>query len=174
MGLSDDDMNTSSEGGTGEYGGSDGGNSSEGNDTTAGGVVDRYPMVNQHWTGNNIGDWYVGGKLNLMSEGDNKPAAFALKVMAKIPTGKKDVGVSTGKLDTSFDAILSKEVNQVIELSGFAGYEFRGKPEGFETPNGANRYAILVRIQTATKAETRARRIEQFIGMLERHEKIHP
>ena len=44
----------------------------------------------------------------------------------------------------------------------------------FETLNSANRYAILFRIQTATKAETRARRIEQFIGMLERHEKIHP
>ena len=44
----------------------------------------------------------------------------------------------------------------------------------FDTLNSANRYAILFRIQTAKKAETRARRIEQFIGMLERHEKIHP
>jgi len=44
----------------------------------------------------------------------------------------------------------------------------------FDTLNSANRYAILFRIQTAKKAETRARRIEPFIGMLERHEKIHP
>ena len=44
----------------------------------------------------------------------------------------------------------------------------------FETLNSANRYAILFRIQTAKKTETRARRIEQFIRMLERHEKIHP
>ena len=44
----------------------------------------------------------------------------------------------------------------------------------FETLNSANRYAILFRIQTAKKAETRARRIEQFIAMLARHEKIHP
>ena len=44
----------------------------------------------------------------------------------------------------------------------------------FETLNSANRYAILFRIQTAKKAETRAPRIEQFIGMLERNEKIHP
>jgi uncharacterized protein YdeI (YjbR/CyaY-like superfamily) len=34
----------------------------------------------------------------------------------------------------------------------------------FDTLNSANRYAILFRIQTAKKAETRARRIEQFIG----------
>ena len=44
----------------------------------------------------------------------------------------------------------------------------------FDTLNSANRYAILFRIQTAKKAETRARRIDQFIAMLERHEKIHP
>ena len=44
----------------------------------------------------------------------------------------------------------------------------------FETLNSANRYAILFRIRTAKKAETRARRIEQFIGVLERHENIHP
>ena len=44
----------------------------------------------------------------------------------------------------------------------------------FDTLNSANRYAILWRIQTAKKAETRARRIQQFIRMLEKHEKLHP
>jgi uncharacterized protein YdeI (YjbR/CyaY-like superfamily) len=43
----------------------------------------------------------------------------------------------------------------------------------FATLDSANRYAILWRIQTVKKAETRARKIEQFIGMLERGEKIH-
>ena len=43
----------------------------------------------------------------------------------------------------------------------------------FATLDSANRYAILFRIQTAKKAETRARRIEQFIQMLERKEKLH-
>ena len=37
----------------------------------------------------------------------------------------------------------------------------------FLTINGANRYAILFRLQTAKKAETRAKRIQQFISMLE-------
>jgi uncharacterized protein YdeI (YjbR/CyaY-like superfamily) len=36
-----------------------------------------------------------------------------------------------------------------------------------------NRYALLFRIQTVKK-ETRARKITEFIAMLERHEKIHP
>ncbi len=43
----------------------------------------------------------------------------------------------------------------------------------FATLNSANRYAFLFRIQTAKKAETRARNIEKFIGMLERGEKFH-
>ncbi|MFI5369090.1 MAG: YdeI/OmpD-associated family protein, partial [Spirochaetia bacterium] len=30
------------------------------------------------------------------------------------------------------------------------------------------------RVQTAIKPETRARRIEKLIGMLERNEKLHP
>lgn len=44
----------------------------------------------------------------------------------------------------------------------------------FATLNSANRYAILWRLQTAKKPETRAKRIEHFIGMLERNEKLHP
>ncbi len=44
----------------------------------------------------------------------------------------------------------------------------------FTTLDRANRYAILWRIQTVKKAETRARKIEQFIAMLERKETIHP
>ncbi len=46
--------------------------------------------------------------------------------------------------------------------------------EFFATLNSANRYAILFRIHTAKKKETRARRIQQFIEMLERGEKLHP
>ena len=44
----------------------------------------------------------------------------------------------------------------------------------FATLDSANRYAVLWRVQTAKKAETRAKRIQQFVAMLERHEKIHP
>jgi uncharacterized protein YdeI (YjbR/CyaY-like superfamily) len=44
----------------------------------------------------------------------------------------------------------------------------------FDTLNRANRYAILWRLQTVKKAETRTRKIAQFIAMLERNEKIHP
>ncbi len=44
----------------------------------------------------------------------------------------------------------------------------------FDTLDSRNRYAILFRTQTAKKAETRAKRIERFIEMLEKGEKLHP
>ena len=37
-----------------------------------------------------------------------------------------------------------------------------------------NRYAVLHRIATVTKAETRARKIGQYAEMLGRGEKVHP
>jgi len=43
----------------------------------------------------------------------------------------------------------------------------------FATLNSTNRYAILFRLQTARKPETRAKRMRQFIVMLEKHEKLH-
>jgi uncharacterized protein YdeI (YjbR/CyaY-like superfamily) len=43
----------------------------------------------------------------------------------------------------------------------------------FATLNSANRYAILYRLQEAKRLETRARRLEKFIAMLESGETIH-
>lgn len=40
--------------------------------------------------------------------------------------------------------------------------------------SAANRYAILYRVSTARRSETRRRRIEQFVAMLARGETIHP
>jgi len=36
-------------------------------DARDGGIAARYPRVNESWTGNNVGDLYVGTKVNLMS-----------------------------------------------------------------------------------------------------------
>ena len=44
----------------------------------------------------------------------------------------------------------------------------------FNTLNSANRYAILFRIHTAKKPETRAARIQKFVEMLANGQKIHP
>jgi peptidoglycan-associated lipoprotein len=109
-------------------------------DPKVGGIIDRYPNVNTSWTGNNVGDLYIGGKYNLMSQADNKAAAMAVRAIVKLPTGKSDVGVTTGKTDFAGDFIVSSELQKMIELSGFAGYEWRGQPDGFDTPTGAFRW----------------------------------
>jgi uncharacterized protein YdeI (YjbR/CyaY-like superfamily) len=46
--------------------------------------------------------------------------------------------------------------------------------EFFATLDGANRYAILYRVQEAKRPETRARRIARFVSMLAAGEKLHP
>jgi len=71
-----------------------------------------------------------------------------------------------------------------------AAYESQSKitlPEDFQTEldknerakafftslNSVNRYAILFRLQPAKRPETRAKRLRQFVVMLEKHEKFH-
>ena len=44
----------------------------------------------------------------------------------------------------------------------------------FDSLKSVNRYAILFRIHQAKRPETRLRRIEEFVAMLARQEKIHP
>jgi uncharacterized protein YdeI (YjbR/CyaY-like superfamily) len=44
----------------------------------------------------------------------------------------------------------------------------------FQNLNRQNRYAILYRITTARRQETRARRVEQLVDMLERGETPYP
>ncbi|HEY6875908.1 MAG TPA: YdeI/OmpD-associated family protein, partial [Candidatus Dormibacteraeota bacterium] len=44
----------------------------------------------------------------------------------------------------------------------------------FEILTSQNRYAVLYRIHDAKKPDTRARRIEQFVAMLDRGETVYP
>ena len=46
--------------------------------------------------------------------------------------------------------------------------------EFFDTLDSSNRYAILFRVHTAKKPETRLARIQKFIEMLAKNERIHP
>jgi len=111
--------------------------------TLYGGIIDRYPRVNQGWTGDNLGDLSLGTKINFLSEADQKPFALALRVIAKLPTGDKDTGVSTGKTDVAFDGIISKEAQKLIDLAGYVGYEVQGKPDGFnDYPSGSFRWGV--------------------------------
>jgi len=110
------------------------------NDTKVGGLVDRYPQMKTTWSGNNVGDLYVGGKVNLLSEFRQQRMAVAVRGLFKIPTGDDAAGASTGSPDFAVDVIASKELRQRLEFSAYGGYEFRGSPETVDIPGGAFRW----------------------------------
>jgi uncharacterized protein YdeI (YjbR/CyaY-like superfamily) len=76
-----------------------------------------------------------------------------------------------GNWDAAYDSATTATVPADLQA------ELDKNPEAaafFATLNGTNRYAILFRIQTAKKVATRAKRIQQFIKMLARGEKLYP
>ena len=106
-----------------------------------GGVISAYPNVRQGWSGNNIGDFLVGVKFNLLSEEYQKPVAVALRASVKLPTGDEDAGVSTGKLDANVDLVLSKNAMERVELAGYGGFAVRGKTDA-TTQTNAFRWGV--------------------------------
>ena len=91
--------------------------------------------MTEGWTGDNIGDFLIGVKYNLLSEADQKTVAAAVRASLKLPTGDDDSGVSTGQLDANFDFVVSKEARERVEVAGYGGFAFRGSPDGSNKPN---------------------------------------
>ena len=108
--------------------------------SAVGGVVDRYPFMHSTWSGDHIGDLYVGAKVNLASQAQQKKVALAVRGIVKVPTGDDTAGVSTGKTDVALDLIASHETAGHLDLSGFGGYEFREQPNGVDGPSGTFRW----------------------------------
>jgi uncharacterized protein YdeI (YjbR/CyaY-like superfamily) len=95
-------------------------------------------------------------------------AARAMKApgLAEVRRAQAD-----GRWDAAYDAQSTATVPPDLRR------ELRKHPAAsafFDTLDSRNRYAILYRVQDAKKPETRARRIEKFVAMLEAREKIHP
>ncbi|TMV43025.1 bacteriocin-protection protein [Paenibacillus mesophilus] len=97
----------------------------------------------------------------LITNGRMKPSGFKAIEVAK----------KNGQWDKAYESqsIASMPEDFAIEL------ERNVKAEAFyDTLNNQNKYAILFRIHNAKKQETRAKRIKQFVEMLEKGEKIYP
>ena len=85
--------------------------------------------------------------------------------LAEIERAKAD-----GRWDRAYDSPKSAVVPEDLAA---ALARNRKAAKFFETLSSQNRYAILHRIQTAKKPETREKRITEFVAMLARGEKIH-
>lgn len=112
-----------------------------------GGVDNSYPYVREGWIGDKFGDTFLGAKVNLLSESRLNPVALAIRGMVKLPTGTAKNQSGTGKMDSQFDVILSKEVGSTAEISATAGMIFRGDPADFDVSNGF-RYGIGAQFPT--------------------------
>ena len=83
--------------------------------------------------------------------------------------------IEAAKVDGRWEQAYSSQKNIPIPKDFQAALNKNKKAKAFfATLNSANRYSFLFRIQTAKKAETRIKRIQQFVEMLEKHEKFHP
>jgi uncharacterized protein YdeI (YjbR/CyaY-like superfamily) len=85
--------------------------------------------------------------------------------LAQIERAKAD-----GRWDTAYDGARSAAVPDDLQAALDAQPKAR---KFFATLDSANRYAVLWRVQTAKKPETRAKRIDTLVAMLARGEKIH-
>jgi uncharacterized protein YdeI (YjbR/CyaY-like superfamily) len=83
--------------------------------------------------------------------------------MAEVERARKD-----GRWDAAYDSVSAAKVPPDLQAAFDAN---PGAEAFFATVSSQNRYAVLFRIQTAKKPETRARRIAD---MLARGETLHP
>ena len=89
------------------------------------------------------------------------------------PAGEREVAAAQadGRWDAAYDGSKASEVpvdlQAALDASPAAAAAFAGLDR-------TNRYAILYRIGSVKKAETRARKIAGFVEMLERGETVHP
>ena len=100
------------------------------------------------------------------------------KVAALIEAGRMqpagqaqiDAAKADGRWGRAYDGARTSSVPDDLQ----AALEASTKAKAFfATINASNRYAVLWRVQTAVKPETRARRIAQLVEMLARGEVVH-
>jgi uncharacterized protein YdeI (YjbR/CyaY-like superfamily) len=88
------------------------------------------------------------------------------------PAGLK--AIEAARQDGRWDAAYASQKNISIPEDFQAALDKNKKANAFfATLKSAERYSFMFRIHNAKKPESRARRIQQFVEMLERGEKIH-
>lgn len=83
--------------------------------------------------------------------------------------------VEQAKADGRWDAAYAGQASMEVppDLGAARAAEPRARAM-FGILTSQNRYAVLYRVERATVADTRARRIDKFVAMLSRGETIYP
>lgn len=104
----------------------------------------------------------------------NREKALALSEAGRMqPAGQREIdrAQADGRWDAAYDSGRTATVPPDLQAA------FDANPKAaafFATLDSRNRYAVLFRLQTAKRAETRQRRLRQFVEMLARGERLHP
>lgn len=81
-----------------------------------------------------------------------------------------DAAKNDGRWDAAYDSPRTMETPPELAVALVNNTRAR---TFFESLDKTNRYAVCWRVQTAKKAETKAKRVETLVAMLARGEKIH-
>jgi uncharacterized protein YdeI (YjbR/CyaY-like superfamily) len=103
----------------------------------------------------------VGIVERLLAEGRMQPMGLAAVERAK----------ADGRWESAYPG------QTTIEVPADLAAALAGEPRAqanFELLSSQNRYAVLYRIHSAKRSDTRVRRIEDFVAMLARGEAVHP
>jgi uncharacterized protein YdeI (YjbR/CyaY-like superfamily) len=103
----------------------------------------------------------VGHVERLLGEGRMQPAGLATVKRAK----------ADGRWEAAYPGQRAIEIPD--DLARALAAEPRARAN-FELLSSQNRYAVLYRIHSAKRSDTRTRRIDQFVAMLARGETVHP
>ena len=103
------------------------------------------------------------------SKGGRSTSAASPVIGASVVTGP-GVARSREQWDAAYDGSRTATVPDDLQAALDGNEKARAF---FATLNGANRYAVLYRIQDAKRPETRARRIEQIVAMLNEGKTFH-
>jgi uncharacterized protein YdeI (YjbR/CyaY-like superfamily) len=103
----------------------------------------------------------------------NRDKALALIAAGRMkPAGLKEV--ERARQDGRWDAAYDSQKNAAIQPDFQKALDKNPRAsEFFKTLSAGNRYAVLWRIQTARKPETRTERIRTFVEMLEKGKTLH-
>jgi uncharacterized protein YdeI (YjbR/CyaY-like superfamily) len=107
------------------------------------------------------------------SEKNRARALELIKLKRMRPAGLNEI--DRAKKDGRWDAAYAPQSTaEVPEDLRAALSKNKGAKSFFETLDGTNRFAILYRVHSAKKPETRAARIEKFVAMLAEGKTIYP
>jgi uncharacterized protein YdeI (YjbR/CyaY-like superfamily) len=112
------------------------------------------------------------GKKSIWSKINTEKAERLIASGEMKPAGLK--AIEAAKQDGRWAAAYASQKNITVPDDFQSALEKNKRAKTFfETLKSAERYSFLFRIQTAKKPETRTKRIQQFVEMLEKGEKFH-